>query len=80
MHQMIQSFLEPLGYGEAFLSPIPRDASKRQYFRIEGKGKLLMVSPSSEKPEQFIRIGKLLESIHLSSPKFFEISEKTISM
>lgn len=76
MRELIQSFLEPLGYGEAFLSPIPRDASKRQYLRMEGKGKLLMVSPSSEKPEQFMRIGKLLESIHLSSPKFFDISEK----
>lgn len=71
-NDVIDLFLKKHGYGDCVQSTIPRDASKRQYMRLEGAKRLLMISPESEKPAQFMAVGDLLNRAGLSTPKFFE--------
>lgn len=53
-----------------WLSP---DASKRRYARIDRKGKkyILMDSPLSEKPREFVKISKLLRLHNIFAPKIY---------
>ena len=62
-------FLKSVGIGSVRIIPLPIDASKRYYYRLEGLEKLVMVCPSSEKPEQFLHMSALLSNIGLRAPK-----------
>lgn len=65
------NFLQAHNLLEAPQILLPRDASKRQYLRLAGTGKILMYSELSDKPDQFEKLSDLLNSLELSAPKFY---------
>ncbi|MBX9976838.1 MAG: phosphotransferase [Alphaproteobacteria bacterium] len=55
------------------ITALPMDASRRYYYRLEGEKKLVMVCPSSEKPEQFTKMSALLNDMDLCAPKVLAV-------
>lgn len=58
-------------FGAAEIAPIAGDASARRYFRARRRGQscIVMHSPPSEKPAQFLAIREFLESRGIRAPR-----------
>lgn len=65
----LTTFLAENSLQHYHVTPLPMDASKRCYYRLEGAKMLLMCCPISEKPREFVKVSALLNEIGLSAPK-----------
>ncbi len=65
----VYSFLKGCGISNPTLTLLPRDASKRYYYRVNGAKLLVMVADETQKPEQFKRISHILLNIGLHAPR-----------
>ena len=56
--------------GECKITPLAGDASARQYYRVRARDKtyIAMHSPKSEKPEQFLKVGRFLTKHKVRAP------------
>jgi len=72
---LIQDFLKKNNLQDAQFTWMTGDASFRRYARVtkENDSFVLMDTPRSEKPEEFILIDKILVEAGLSAPKIFDI-------
>lgn len=71
MTNTLQDFLAENGLSTANISFLAGDASPRKYYRVfqEGQTFVLMETPSTEKPDQFIKIATVLAEHGFSAPK-----------
>ncbi|WP_313465531.1 phosphotransferase, partial [Pseudomonas nitroreducens] len=64
-----ETFLAGSGLAGETLTALPADASARRYFRVDGKGLLLMDSPPGAEPlAPYLRVAQLLRDCGLSAP------------
>lgn len=64
-----ETFLAGSGLADAAITALPADASMRRYFRLDGKGLLLMDSPPGAEPlAPYLRVAQLLRDCGLSAP------------
>ena len=74
-----RSFLEQTGWAGAVATPLPSDASFRQYFRLatkEGRAALLMdAPPPREDVRPFVKVAEHLLSLGLSAPRILARDE-----
>jgi aminoglycoside/choline kinase family phosphotransferase len=72
------AFLRGVGRGAALLEPLPVDASLRRYFRLRDSGApvlLMDAPPPGEDIRPFVRIGRHLAALGLSTPVIYEMDE-----
>ncbi|MGI9306266.1 MAG: aminoglycoside phosphotransferase family protein [Gammaproteobacteria bacterium] len=64
-------------FAAASAKPLAGDASARRYFRVAGAGEsyILMHSPLSEKPAQFLAVRRFLEDNGARAPRIFAADE-----
>jgi len=69
--QALETFLNATHWNDADRTPLAGDASSRTYIRLKkgNKGAILMNSPLSERPDQFVFIDRLLEQTGIRVPK-----------
>jgi len=64
-----ETFLASSGLAGAAITALPADASARRYFRVDGRGLLLMDSPPGAEPlAPYLRVAQLLRDCGLSAP------------
>ncbi|PJI50685.1 MAG: aminoglycoside phosphotransferase [Pseudomonas sp.] len=64
-----ETFLAGRSLAGAAITALPADASMRRYFRLDGKGLLLMDSPPGAEPlAPYLRVAQLLRDCGLSAP------------
>lgn len=71
-----QAFIAQNGWGDAAITPLPGDASRRRYFRLtqpSGETRLLMDMPRhpEEKFDEFVLLANHIRSVGLSAPEVF---------
>ncbi|MCP8466197.1 phosphotransferase [Pseudomonas sp. ZM23] len=65
-----ETFLESSGLSGAAITALPADASMRRYFRLDGKGLLLMDSPPGAEPlAPYLQVAQSLRGCGLSAPR-----------
>ena len=77
----LQHFLDQAGWGRAKCIPLASDASARTYERLINGDKtaILMNSPLSERPDQFVLIDQILRDAKVHAPEFWPKTWKTVS-
>lgn len=64
-----ETFLASSDLAGAAITALPADASARRYFRVDGRGLLLMDSPPGAEPlAPYLRVAQLLRDCGLSAP------------